>query len=120
MLKRGLIPNPNRKNRNWHWSDLNNDAELDFYGVIYKLCNCDLYTKNYLSVQGVAVKPDKPVPDDPYMVSRWKSRQQKYQSLSCDNPDEDYYKHKQLKDDGKILRYLLINDNDNINRALTN
>lgn len=106
VLKRGLIPNPNRKNRNWHWSDLNNDVELDFYGVKYKLCNCDLYTKNYLSIQGVTVKPDKPVPDDPYMVARWKCLQQQYQPLTFNNPTEDYYKLRQLKDDGKILRYL--------------
>lgn len=112
LLKRRAVPNPLRKNRNWHWSDLNNGAELSFFGVTYRLCNCDPFTKRFLSSQGVVVNPDEPVPDDPYMVVRRRQLEQLLQSktaaaaakLGTKAAQDDKLK-RFLEYDGKVLRY---------------
>ncbi|KAF0755012.1 EF-hand domain-containing protein 1-like [Aphis craccivora] len=114
LLKRGQIPNPHRKNKNWHWSDLNNGVELSFYGVVYKLCNCDSFTRQFLSSQGVEVDVDKPVPDDPYMSARREQllQQKKQQSKTlalksgfCSRSIEDDKLKQFLENDGKVLRF---------------
>jgi len=113
LLKRGQIPNPHRKNRTWHWSDFNNGVELSFYGVVYKLCNCNSFTRQFLSSQGVEVDVDKPVPDDPYMSARRQQllQQKKQQSatlalkfgLGSRSMEDDKLKQF-LENDGKVLR----------------
>ena len=112
LLKRGQIPNPHRKNRTWHWSDFNNGVELSFYGVVYKLCSCDSFTRQFLSSQGVEVNVDKLVPDDPYMSARRKQllQQKKQQSTLAlkfgfgSRSIEDDKLKQFLENDGKVLR----------------
>lgn len=113
LLKRGQIPYPHRKNRNWHWSDFNNGVELSFYGVVYKLCNCNSFTRQFLSSQGMEVDIDKPVPEDPYMSARRQQllQQNKQQSatfvsklgLGSRSIEDDKLKQF-LENDGKVLR----------------
>lgn len=100
--------------------------ELSFYGVVYKLCNCNSFTRQFLSSQGVEVDVDKPVPDDPYMSARRQQLlQQKNQQsatlalkfgLGSRSIEDDKLKQF-LENDGKVLRlehyrtaiYLFIN-----------
>lgn len=109
LLKRGHIPNPHRNNRTWHWSDLNNGVELEFYGIMYRLCNCDHFTKQFLSRQGLSMKPDEPVPDDPYMIARREQLRQQQSRTSmtayASRSVEDDKLKQFLEYDGKVLRY---------------
>lgn len=95
----------------WHWSDLNNGVELSFYGITYRLCSCDLFTKQFLSSQGVVVGPDEPVPDDLYMVTRQQQEQQLSKTLvtKYGRSIEDDKLKRFLKYDGKVLRLVLYN-----------
>lgn len=113
LLKRGQIPNPHRKNKTWHWSDFNNGVELSFYGVVYKLCSCNSFTRQFLTSQGMEVDVDKPVPDDPYMSARRQQllQQKNQQSATLalkfgfENRSIEDDKLKQfLENDGKVLR----------------
>lgn len=118
LLRRGQVPNPRRKNRMWHWSDLNNGVELSLYGVLYKLCSCDAFTKQFLSSQGVVVNANEPLPDDPYMTARRQQQRQQEQLLlskamanNCVNSIshqsvEDHKLKQFLEYDRKVLRYL--------------
>jgi len=113
LLKRGQIPNPHRKNKFWHWSNLNNGVELCFYGITYKLCNCDSFTKQFLSSQGMIVGPDEPVPNDPYMIDRQKQLQQEQQTKTLttkfgSKSFDDVKLRQFLAYDGKVLRCLFI------------
>ncbi|XP_025415429.1 EF-hand domain-containing protein 1-like [Sipha flava] len=109
LLKRGKIPNPYHKNRNYHWSDFNNGVELSFYGIKYKLCSCDLFTKNFFLTQGIKICPDEPIPYDPYIMNR--IREQKNKSMitqmQCTKIEEDENKklNQFLKYDKKVLRF---------------
>ncbi|XP_050440015.1 EF-hand domain-containing protein 1-like [Adelges cooleyi] len=114
ILRRGPVPNPNRKNRTWHWSDLNNGVELSIYGVTYRLCNCDAYTKQYLSMQGVAMAPDEQMPGDPYTITRHRLTQRQGQQAtgtSRRSVEEDRLKQF-LINDGKVLRFYAVWDDD--------
>lgn len=112
LLKRGPIPNPHRKNKTWHWSDFNIGVELSFYGVTYRLCRCDDFTRNFLSSKGIKLGSDESIPDDPYVISR---RQQQQRQLSTtfkkidDCQASEFAKSKQfIQYDGQVLRYCTI------------
>lgn len=103
------MPNTRRKNRYWHWSDLNNGVELDFFGTVYRLCSCNLYTKQFLSSKGIVIGPDEPLPDDPYMVDRWtQKRLAAAASKACfsDRSAANDKAKQFLAYDGQILRYV--------------
>ncbi|XP_050523184.1 EF-hand domain-containing protein 1-like isoform X2 [Daktulosphaira vitifoliae] len=124
LLKRGPIPNLNKKEKMWHWSDLNNGVKVTFYGVIYKLCSCNKYTREFLTRQGVIVAPDEPLLEDPYITTRCEQMQQEIKSknstmlTNISNLNESIVpeKFKQfLKYDGKILRFYAMWNEDKIN-----
>lgn len=50
--------------------DLNVGREVEFYGKVFKITNCDKFTRNFLNRAGIAV-PD-PINDakDPYLEGR--------------------------------------------------
>ena len=42
--------------------DLNVGVDIDIYGKIFKLVDCDDFTRHFLSCQGVLVPPEQPIP----------------------------------------------------------
>jgi len=106
ILKRGQIPNPNREGRPWHWSDFIIGAEISLYGIAYRLCGCDLYTRNYLTSMGMVVIENQPMLDDPYTKFRqMKLRNVNEQSTLLDGKSAEDKLRQFLEYDGKVLRY---------------
>ncbi|CAH1731580.1 unnamed protein product [Aphis gossypii] len=114
VLKRGQIPNPYREGRPWHWSDFIIGEEINFYGIAYRLCGCDLYTRNYLTSMGVVVSENLPVIDDPYTAIREKKQneQSKLPTLSFDGKSAEDKLRQFLEYDGKVLRFYAIWNSD--------
>lgn len=44
LIKRQRLPK-NDQGDNWHWKDLNNGINVTFYGKIFRVVNCDQFTK---------------------------------------------------------------------------
>ena len=42
--------------------DLNVGVDINIYGKIFKLVDCDEFTRHFLSCQGVSVAPEQPIP----------------------------------------------------------
>lgn len=58
--------------------DFNIGKEIEFYGKVFKLTNCDLFTRNFLNRLGIAVPDPINTPDDPYFTGREKVALQFY------------------------------------------
>lgn len=50
--------------------DFNVGREVEFYGKVFKLTNCDLFTRNFLNRCGIAVPDPLTSPEDPYLKIR--------------------------------------------------
>ncbi|KAK7880838.1 hypothetical protein WMY93_032518 [Mugilogobius chulae] len=55
------------------WTDLNVAMELEVYGVKYHVCDCDAFTKEFLTSEGIILNEPEPMPSDPYTIHRNKT-----------------------------------------------
>ncbi|XP_026819347.1 EF-hand domain-containing protein 1-like [Rhopalosiphum maidis] len=113
ILKRGQIPNPHREGRPWHWSDFIIGEEISFYGIAYRLCGCDLYTRKFLTSMGMVVIENQPMIADPYTINRQTILQHvNGQSKSPDGKSAEDKLRQFLEYDGKVLRFYATWNND--------
>lgn len=50
--------------------DLNIGREVEFFGKVFKLTNCDKFTRNFLNRSGISVPDPIETPTDPYLEMR--------------------------------------------------
>lgn len=50
--------------------DLNIAKEVEFYGKVFKITDCDKFTRNFLNRSGIAVPDPITTPKDPYFEVR--------------------------------------------------
>lgn len=50
--------------------DFNIGREMEFYGRVFKVTDCDTFTRNFLNRCGIAVPDPITTPMDPFMVKR--------------------------------------------------
>ncbi|KAE8742814.1 hypothetical protein FOCC_FOCC011552 [Frankliniella occidentalis] len=53
--------------------DLNIGYEVELYGRVFKIVNCDRFTRNFLNRMGIMVPDPITMPEDPYMERRFKA-----------------------------------------------
>ncbi|XP_033227774.1 EF-hand domain-containing family member C2-like [Belonocnema kinseyi] len=63
------MPNP-LQYRNYDIIDLNIGKELEVYGRVYKIVDCDKFTRNFLNRMGIPVPDRIELPSDPCMERR--------------------------------------------------
>ena len=81
--------------------DLNLGKEVEFYGRVFKITNCDKFTRNFLNRCGIAVPDPLNTPSDPYNDLR---------GQECSNVKHKMKKRedslgKFLANDRKVLRF---------------
>ncbi|KAF7403139.1 EF-hand domain-containing protein 1-like [Vespula maculifrons] len=54
----------------FHWKDLNVGKDICIYGIVYHIIDCDLFTREFLSSQGIDVGDKEDTPIDPYIGDR--------------------------------------------------
>lgn len=54
--------------------DFNIGREIEFYGRVFKITECDKFTRTFLNRCGISVPDPLVAPPDPYMVIRAQSR----------------------------------------------
>ncbi|CAN7989359.1 unnamed protein product [Ixodes hexagonus] len=109
VVRRHRIRKPDGKH--FHWSDLNVGERISFYGITYKIVNCDKFTRDYLRDQGVSVGAPEPLPQDPYMAGRGTYQQRKLHTTKT-NQDKLW---KFLRFDRQVLRFFCVEDGRLVN-----
>ena len=73
LISRQRIPYPAPRNSDFYdILDFNIGKEVELYGRVYKVTNCDRYTRHFLNRLGIHVPDPIPVPPDPYAEIRAK------------------------------------------------
>lgn len=71
LIRRQQIPLPAPRNDDiYSVLDFNIGKEVELYGRVYKITNCDKYTRIFLNRIGVHVPDPISIPPDPYTVQR--------------------------------------------------
>ncbi|XP_022194129.2 EF-hand domain-containing protein 1 [Nilaparvata lugens] len=112
LVKRGRIPR-NTDGDLWHWKDLNVGIDMNLHGIVYRLCSCDSYTKEYLLSQGIELNPEEQLPLDPYSQKR-KNVNLANVGKPSETKSNDDKLWRFLTYDGKVLRFFAVccnNDN---------
>jgi len=103
FLKRQQLPKDDQGN-NWHWKDLNISKDFVVYGRVFRITNCDKFTLDYLTSQGIVVDNAESIPKDPYTVSRIIPPQQFITKTNWDA------RKRFLELDRKVLRFYMVWD----------
>uniref|UniRef100_A0A8C6V3W4 EF-hand domain (C-terminal) containing 1 n=1 Tax=Neogobius melanostomus TaxID=47308 RepID=A0A8C6V3W4_9GOBI len=97
-IKRQRLPK-NEFGAFYTWTDLNVATDLEVYGVKYRITDCDAFTKEFLTSEGIVLNEPEPLPSDPYSEHRAKPR-------PCFTTPSEYDKMNQfLTMDRKVLRF---------------
>jgi len=54
----------------WHWTDLNVGCDVMFYGRVFRIVDCDQFTKDYYVAEGVLMNEPEEMPKDPFLENR--------------------------------------------------
>ncbi|KAJ8322048.1 hypothetical protein KUTeg_000519 [Tegillarca granosa] len=105
LIKRQRLPK-NDQGDNWHWKDLNNGINVTFYGKVFRLVNCDKFTRDYLESEGMIVNDPEGMPTDPYI-----ERRKDAAALRTYKTASAFDKLKQFMElDRKVLRFYCVWD----------
>lgn len=88
----------------WHWKDLNVGMEMDIYGIVYHVCSCDNFTREYLISQGMEINENEELPPDPYIERRLVEQRSAKSNKPAKTLAEDKL-YRYLEYDRKILRF---------------
>ena len=60
LLQRQRLPKDDLGN-SYHWTDLNNGVDMLVYGRVYRITDCDEYTRAFFEREGVKLNPPEEV-----------------------------------------------------------
>ncbi|XP_011708053.1 PREDICTED: EF-hand domain-containing protein 1-like [Wasmannia auropunctata] len=100
LVRRNRIPK-NAKGDLFIWKDFNVGIDVCIYGVVYHIVDCDPFTREFLTSQGVDVGEKESLPADPYMEQR---------DAKCGTPTKitrvgDDKRRRFLEYDGMVLSF---------------
>jgi hypothetical protein len=70
FLRRGKIVKNPSTGIFYTWKDFNVGIDIELGGITYHIADCDRYTKEYLTANGVEVKDRGGMPKDPITVEK--------------------------------------------------
>ncbi|KAJ4428509.1 hypothetical protein ANN_24551 [Periplaneta americana] len=103
LISRQRIPFPPPRNEDFYdILDFNIGKEVELYGRVYKITNCDKFTRLFLNRLGIHVPDPITMPPDPYTVQREKMSE----GMAPKKPNKFIDKLGQFLDfDRKVLRF---------------
>ncbi|KAL5968441.1 EF-hand domain-containing protein 1 [Taenia solium] len=110
-LPQGRIVNRQRIPKNdlgdhYTWKDLNIGINITIYGRVYRIANCDAFTRNFFESEGIEVNEPELIPTDPYLENR--AMCEKVQSTIAKSTFDARRQHCEL--DRQVLRFFAIWD----------
>ncbi|CAF0755677.1 unnamed protein product [Adineta ricciae] len=105
LIRRHRFPK-NDQGDTYNFRDINLGQNLAVYGKVFRVCDCDAFTREWLESEGIHVKQPELIPRDPYLTKRHQAAELKtYKTKS------DFDKLKQYVEmDRKVLRFYAIWD----------
>jgi len=70
FLKRHKVPRPDNATAHYEWKDLNLGVNLDVYGRVFRIVDCNEFTRQFYGNEGVALNAPESYPDDPFQKTR--------------------------------------------------
>ncbi|KAL3315624.1 EF-hand domain-containing protein 1 [Cichlidogyrus casuarinus] len=105
LLKRHRLPK-NDLGEFYHWRELNVAMNLPIYGRVYRLTNCDKFTRDFLESEGIVLNEGEVDPEDPYLEQRiTRETLREYKT-----PSSYDARRQTLENDRKVLRFYAIWD----------
>ena len=68
-MKRHLVPKPGGI-ASYTWKDLNVGIDIDFYGRVFRIIDCDEFTRSFFANEGVTLGASEGYPNDPFVHNR--------------------------------------------------
>lgn len=103
LIKRQRIPK-NRIGDMYDFRDFNLGVELEIYGRMFRITNCDNFTRQYMAEQGITLNREESAPPDPYTAKHNGPVRQTQQETKTDNLK------KFLQYDRNVLRFYCVWD----------
>lgn len=69
FLKRHLVPKPDSIEV-YSWKDLNVGINIEFYGRVFRIVDCDTFTRSFYANEGVKLGNAEDYPNDPFVHTR--------------------------------------------------
>ncbi|CAF0939175.1 unnamed protein product [Adineta ricciae] len=105
LIRRHRFPK-NDHGETYNFRDLNLGQNLAIYGKVFRICDCDPFTREWLESEGVHVNQPEMIPRDPYLTKRNQAAE-----LKSSRTKNDFDKLKQFVEmDRKVLRFYAIWD----------
>lgn len=70
FLKRHKVPKPEDSSQHYTWKDLNLGQNFGVYGRVFRIVDCDEFTRGFYRSEGQALKPAEGMPEDPFTNTR--------------------------------------------------
>jgi len=70
FLKRHKLPYPEDQSKYYVWSDLNIGMNFNVYKRVFRICNCDEFTRRFFANEGVALGSPEGYPEDLFAHTR--------------------------------------------------
>lgn len=79
LIRRQRVPLPQPKNQFFYdIIDFNVGKEIEIYGKVFKITDCDYFTRTFLNRLGITVPDPLNQPEDPYFTDRNKVNKYTY------------------------------------------
>lgn len=69
-MKRHKVPLYENATEYYTWKDLNLGMNFDVYGRVFRIIDCDDFTRKFYANEGGALNPAEQFPDDPFIKTR--------------------------------------------------
>ena len=70
FLKRHKLPLPDDQSKYYNWTDLNLAQNLNVYGRIFRIVDCDDFTRRFFANEGQALNAAESYPQDNFAHTR--------------------------------------------------
>jgi len=115
FLKRHKVPADGRTAKAYHWSDFQLPMDLKIYERIFRVYNCDAFTREFYTTEGYSLGSAEALPEDPYKAARAmiNYKQNPPDTAECKNYNEvklgggryNSNLHSFLENDRKVLSF---------------
>ncbi|KAM7537138.1 hypothetical protein Aperf_G00000068386 [Anoplocephala perfoliata] len=105
ILKRQRVPK-NDDLEFYTWKDLNIGMNITIYGRVYRIADCDEFTKKFFEAEGILLNEPESLPIDSYLVSRAKREE-----IRTSSTKSAYDSRRQFNElDRQVLRFYALWD----------
>ncbi|XP_037039126.1 EF-hand domain-containing protein 1-like [Bradysia coprophila] len=100
LVRRGKIPK-NINGEYYYWKDLNIGIDIDLFGIVYHITDCDEFTRDFMIAQGVELNDSECSPVDSVELDK-KTATRPY---TMQTPTTDDKLRRYLEFQGKVLSF---------------